>query len=93
MHKKKPFDTVFPQLISIKDFAEGMNASKTSASGTLSLAGGRLMLNDRERQTEGQKLLKQLRDEYGRVQPTMRISEPTEAATTTENHLDPIPVQ
>jgi hypothetical protein len=51
------------------------------------------MLNDRERQTEGQKLLKQLRDEYGRVQPTMKISEPTEAATTTENHLDPIPVQ
>jgi hypothetical protein len=35
MHKKKPFDTVFPQLISIKDFAEGMDESKTSASGTL----------------------------------------------------------
>jgi hypothetical protein len=35
MHKKKTFNTAFPQLISIKDFADGIDASKTSASGTL----------------------------------------------------------
>lgn len=49
------------------------------------------MLNDLERQTEGQKLLKQLRDEYGRLQPQTRSV--SEAATAAESHLEPIPVQ
>jgi hypothetical protein len=35
MHKKKTFNTAFPQPTSIKDFADGIDGSKTSASGTL----------------------------------------------------------
>jgi hypothetical protein len=52
------------------------------------------MLNDLERQTEGQKLLKQLRDQYGRLQPQMRSgSERSQVTTETEGHLGPIPGQ
>jgi hypothetical protein len=52
------------------------------------------MLNDLERQTEGQKLLKQLREEYGRLQPQIgSTSDSTQAATASESHLELIPVQ
>jgi hypothetical protein len=52
---------------------------------------GRFMVKDHEPQTEGQKLLKQLKDEYRKVQPQAQrsASESIQIIAAAESYLEP----